>query len=81
MPIYEYRCGTCGERVDVLVRSNTTVPICPDCGSPLEDKLFSVPHVLSGRTKRPAGQTCCGRDERCETPYCADDVGCRHDRA
>ena len=32
MPIYEYRCGTCGDRVEVLVRSLAATPRCPDCG-------------------------------------------------
>ena len=61
MPIYEYRCGKCGGRVEVLVRSSTTAPVCPDCGGAVMDKLFSTPNVLSGRTRRPAGHTCCGQ--------------------
>ena len=44
MPIYEYRCSNCGERVEVLVRSETSAPpTCPNCGSTLLDKLLSVP--------------------------------------
>jgi putative FmdB family regulatory protein len=78
MPIYEYRCGTCGGRVEVLVRSSATAPLCPDCGSPLRDKLFSIPNVLSGRTRRPDGHTCCGQDEWCDGSPCADGQECRH---
>ena len=79
MPIYEYHCSTCGQRVEVLVRSSGTSPHCPDCDNPLTDKLFSVPHVLSAETRRPAGHTCCGQEERCDRPPCSGGGGCRHD--
>ncbi|MFN2218129.1 MAG: FmdB family zinc ribbon protein [Anaerolineae bacterium] len=78
MPIYEYRCDVCGKRVEVLVRSDAARPTCPHCGSALGDKLFSVPNLLSGRTERPAGRTCCGQQERCDTPPCSCGDGCRH---
>jgi putative FmdB family regulatory protein len=77
MPIYEYRCATCGERVEVLVRSQATAPRCPTCGSPLRDKLLSVPHVLGSQSRRPAGHTCCGREERCDAPPCSTGESCR----
>jgi putative FmdB family regulatory protein len=79
MPIYEYYCSSCQDRVEVLVRSSAARPDCPVCGNPLTDKLFSVPHVLSGETRRPAGQTCCGQAERCDTPPCSYGGVCRHD--
>jgi len=79
MPIYEYLCSNCGERVEVLVRSSNDIPCCPCCGSPLQEKLLSVPYVMSGRTNRPAGRTCCGREERCTTPPCSTDGSCRRD--
>ena len=77
MPIYEYRCTTCGERAEVLVRSQMAAPTCPKCGSPLTDRLFSAPHVLGSESRRPAGHTCCGRGERCDTPPCSGGGGCR----
>jgi len=49
MPIYEYRCGHCGARVEVLVWSGGG-RTCPHCGSPLLDRLLSVPFISSGRT-------------------------------
>jgi putative FmdB family regulatory protein len=80
MPIYEYRCAACGARVEVLVRSPTTTPSCPKCGSPLtQGKLFSTPHILSTESRRPAGHTCCGREERCDTPPCSGGGTCRRD--
>ncbi len=79
MPIYEYRCSSCDRVVELLVRSSETTPLCPGCGRSLTEKLFSTPNFLTGRTQRPLGKTCCGRQERCETPACASDGGCRHD--
>jgi len=78
MPIYEYRCATCGTHVEVLIRSAPSTPVCPECGSPLTHKLFSKPHVLSSKSRRPAGHTCCGREERCEAPPCSGGGTCRH---
>ncbi|MBL7184550.1 MAG: zinc ribbon domain-containing protein [Anaerolineae bacterium] len=76
MPIYEYRCENCGEQVEVLVRSESTPLTCPNCGSLRLEKLLSIPYVMSGE-RRPAGLTCCGRDERCEAPPCSTDDVCR----
>jgi putative FmdB family regulatory protein len=76
MPIYEYRCDACHGRVEVLVRSSATTPHCPECGNPLTHKLFSTPHVLSAASQRQPGHTCCGRDERCDTPPCSGGDTC-----
>jgi putative FmdB family regulatory protein len=51
MPVYEYRCKNCGEQVEVLVRSKSTLPTCPNCGSPRLEKLLSVPYVMSGERR------------------------------
>lgn len=77
MPMYEYWCATCGERVEVLIRSHATTPTCPKCGSPLTERLLSVPYVLSRESRRPAGQTCCGQAERCDMPSCSGGGSCR----
>lgn len=78
MPIYEYRCNDCGTTFDQLVRGPNTVT-CPGCGSAALEKLLSTPAFLSGRTNRPAGHTCCGREERCSAPPCSTESGCRHE--
>jgi putative FmdB family regulatory protein len=78
MPIYEYRCQECGETFEILVRGSTTI-VCPQCGSSLLSKLLSAPFIASGRTVRPVGHTCCGREERCSTPPCSSGGACRHD--
>lgn len=76
MPIYEYRCADCGEKTEVLIGANSAAPRCPQCGSPLLEKLFSVPYVMGSETARPKGRTCCGREERCATPPCSTEEGC-----
>jgi putative FmdB family regulatory protein len=78
MPIYEYSCRNCGAAFETLVRSGDIVT-CPHCGSSSLDKLFSAPVMLSGRTTRPTGQTCCGGEERCDTPPCSEGGECRRD--
>ncbi len=75
MPIYEYRCQDCGKRVEMLLRSGDESPRCPSCGSALLEKLISTPYVLSGG--RLPGRTCCGQEERCATPPCSTEEGCR----
>jgi putative FmdB family regulatory protein len=62
MPIYEYRCGGCGQKFETLVRTGDT-PACPSCGSTDLEKLISMFAVdsegsreqsLSGARKRHA---------------------------
>jgi putative FmdB family regulatory protein len=80
VPIYEYLCGNCGERVEVLVRPSTGGALsCPQCGSPLSEKLFSVPNVISRWGQPSGGGTCCGREERCAAPPCSTGETCRRD--
>jgi putative FmdB family regulatory protein len=43
MPLYEYHCRECDQQVEILVRSSTEQPACPDCGSDELDRLISVP--------------------------------------
>jgi len=76
MPIYEYHCQSCGEQVEILVRSGMSAPpTCPNCGSTQLQRLLSAPHVMTGKS-RPPGRTCCDREERCETPPCSGDGTC-----
>lgn len=41
MPIYEYVCGQCKKRFEVLVRASTVVE-CPSCKSAAVEKQVSV---------------------------------------
>jgi len=76
MLIYEYRCCDCETTFEALVRGSDTVT-CPHCGSSSLAKLLSAPFISSGQTARPPGRTCCGREERCDTPPCSEGDVCR----
>jgi putative FmdB family regulatory protein len=78
MPIYQYRCRDCGQVSEFLLPrvSVNMDSACSVCGSRNLDKLISAPSLLKNRTNT-GGKTCCGREERCETPACATGNGCR----
>ena len=78
MPIYEYKCKSCGEIGEFLISSskNEGEISCKNCGSSELDKVMSVAAFSMGE-KRAPGRTCCGREERCETPPCSTDSVCR----
>ena len=42
MPIYEYQCDACRGQFELLIRGTET-PVCPECGTVLQDRLLSVP--------------------------------------
>ncbi len=43
MPIYEYRCESCGESLEKLQKlSDAALDICPSCGKPELKKLISA---------------------------------------
>ncbi len=77
MPIYEYQCKSCGKISEELVQgfSSSKIPKCPDCGRVMERRLSSPNLVKSGASIH--GKTCCGREERCETPACSTGSQCR----
>ena len=78
MPIYDFRCEDCGEVSEFLANSfaDSGTPACPECGSHKMERLISAPSLLRGRSNDP-GTTCCGREERCETPPCSTGERCR----
>ena len=49
MPIYDYRCKSCDQRFELLVRGSA-VPQCPHCGSTDLDKCVTAP-AAPGRSK------------------------------
>ena len=70
MPIYDYRCSDCGRVWEVLKLSAIEEPPrCPSCNSERTAKMPSAPFVLSSTPAH--GSTCCGREERCDTPPCS----------
>jgi putative FmdB family regulatory protein len=42
MPIYEYRCESCAERFEELVRRPDDTVACPQCGGTAAERLLSV---------------------------------------
>jgi putative FmdB family regulatory protein len=44
VPLYEYRCATCGTRFEVLRRvgQDATGLVCPECGRPDLEKEYST---------------------------------------
>jgi len=82
MPIYEYKCNMCGKISEFLVgigRDETSEFKCEYCGSKELTKVFSKSHVSKSNHTigQQKGKTCCGRDERCDTPPCSDDGICK----
>jgi putative FmdB family regulatory protein len=81
MPIYEYKCKDCGAVSEFLVNVGKEKPdiSCSHCGSRELEKLFSESYMISSASyeNRRAGRTCCGRDERCDTPPCSDGGICQ----
>jgi putative FmdB family regulatory protein len=77
MPLYEYHCPACDKRVEVLILSAASEARCPECGGPLGRRLISVPYVARRSGERLEGLSCCGREDRCESPPCEDSGVCR----
>jgi putative FmdB family regulatory protein len=66
MPIYEYRCGSCGAEFDLLVRADTVLA-CPVCeGLQLDRKLSLTARPAAGAPTANFSQLgpppggCCG---------------------
>jgi putative FmdB family regulatory protein len=72
MPIYDYRCKSCGKISEMFIHGvdNKTSIACPVCGSERVERLFPVSYLLQTEV-RASGRTCCGELERCETPPCS----------
>ncbi|MGN6546991.1 MAG: FmdB family zinc ribbon protein [Aureliella sp.] len=68
MPLYEFHCERCDHDVEVLLRSSSEKPTCPDCGSDSLEKLLSVPaapSIASGSLPvcGPSDPGTCGRPQ------------------
>ena len=64
MPIYEYRCGECQHRFELIVSASTR-PACPECGAERLEKqlsVFAVAHGQASAAGSHAGGACgtCG---------------------
>lgn len=65
MPIYEYSCGECDERFELLVRgSEDGSPACRKCGSEKVERVLSIPGIKSDGTRDLAMRAAKRRDQQ-----------------
>jgi putative FmdB family regulatory protein len=68
MPIFEYRCASCGERFEALqARANEPSPSCPRCGAGAARRQLSTFAVVAQRPE-PAPGPCGSADCACRKP-------------
>ncbi|HEX5071169.1 MAG TPA: zinc ribbon domain-containing protein [Vicinamibacterales bacterium] len=63
MPIYEYRCRSCGEDFETLVRAGST-PACPTCAGVDLERRLSLPAIKSDSTHGAAMRAAKARDTK-----------------
>jgi putative FmdB family regulatory protein len=51
VPLFDYKCGQCGEEFEALVRGGSA-PSCPRCGAQNVEKLISLFAVSSEQTRQ-----------------------------
>ncbi|MCX7001480.1 MAG: zinc ribbon domain-containing protein [Candidatus Sumerlaeota bacterium] len=82
MPTYEYQCKACGAMFE-RQQSITEAPLaqCPECNGEVQRLVSGSGFLLKGTghggsghgngcSFESSGRTCCGRDERCDSPSC-----------
>jgi len=87
MPTYEYLCEFCGYQFEKMQKmTDERIKVCPKCGKTLSRLIGkggaiiikgSTSSMSSYKSDSFSGQTCCGREERCDTPPCSDDGICK----
>lgn len=71
MPIYEYRCGKCGQVNEFLIMGKQDQLNCKHCGSEDLTKLLSAHNTSSsslGKLGESGSGGCCGTPNSCGTP-------------
>ena len=69
MPIFEYRCASCGKRFEALQsRADEPHPSCPGCGAARVERQLSAFAVLGGPS---AGHSAGVAPGPCGSPDCA----------
>jgi putative FmdB family regulatory protein len=56
MPIYEFRCESCGEQFEALVDVGTESAECRACGAAGATRVLSAPAAPMSLVKSPAGK-------------------------
>ena len=70
MPIYEYKCGKCGEVAEILLKRSDEKVACPACGSKRLEKLMSTFSAQSSGTPECAGSVPGCSSQTCATGAC-----------
>ncbi len=70
MPIYEYFCNSCGNKFELLIKSEekTTTPECTKCSSNETEKslsLFGGIKIGTNRKDACPSSSSCGSSESC----------------
>mgnify|MGYP001549712103 CR=1 FL=1 len=59
MPIFEYQCGVCERKIEVIIQGGKK-PKCPHCGGRRLKKLLSAFAVGAGSEAAPSTPSPCG---------------------
>lgn len=63
MPIYDYRCSSCGREFEAFVRGSKVIS-CPQCKSEDLERLMSLPAIKSDATHDKAMRAAKARDKK-----------------
>ena len=58
MPLFEYRCESCGHVFEQLILKGSPEPTCPACGASTVEKLLSMFAVSSESTQQRSRERC-----------------------
>jgi putative FmdB family regulatory protein len=76
MPIYEFRCPSCEEHFEELVRGSDQPVACPSCGGTAVERLLSVFAGVGG-SREPAAPDY-ARLGANRSAGCGPGCGCHH---
>jgi putative FmdB family regulatory protein len=74
MPLYEYRCGSCGACFEKIVFGSNTKAVCDKCGSDKTEKLLSQFGLGKSSTVSESGSSSGAGCSGCSASSCA---GCK----
>lgn len=76
MPLFDFKCNSCGKISEILIFQTDEVPVCSFCGDSKLDKLVAAHSSMSGPVKKNLpglGDTACcgsspGEHQGCQGP-------------
>ena len=76
MPIFDYRCVSCGNVSEFLLNSHQDNPAaCPVCGGAGMERLLSASYMIKMGAPSSCG-TCCESSQSCQESGCPSGGGC-----